>query len=87
MKRETTLDHLGWLMKQTFAEFSVFIVHHHFDDASVIVTQASDTMRVSEVFADEERGQEEARLSRTLNWENPTNAFYPAGEEHTKPVY
>ena len=74
-------------MKQTFAPFSVFIVHHHFDDASVIVTQASDTMRVSEVFADEERGQEEARLSRTLNWENPTNAFYQAGEEHTKPVY
>ena len=47
-----------------------------------MVTEASDTKRVSDrlgVFADKEKGEEVVVVSRTLNWENPTNAFYQAG--------
>ena len=56
-----------------------------------MVTQASDTMRVSdrlEVFAVEENREEEVEVvSRTLNWENPTNAFYQTAYQACKAFY
>ena len=48
-------------------------------------------MRVSdrlEVFALEENREEEVVVvSRTLNWENPTNAFYQAAYQACKAFY